>query len=1060
MKTAGMGIGKWAAVLRSMIPLLVTLSGIALADVPAIEHGGHPRFFIGTYQYPGDTSVAGQRGQNSKDHAAEMGAAGFNCWWRYATDGSGCDTPATAKAECEAAQKYDMDVILYPSAWFAYTSYHTDYVGNPFKAVIDELRDETGFLGWYTFDEAYWVNIMNPGSLPYASVQSAYNYVKSPGHDPDHPVFYCEAGYYWLLQNGATDQKVRDYIGIGDACALDGYPCSSSIPYPQHDLYDLARNLDKIRDCSNGLKPLWIVLQGFSDEWRAVPTLTEQRFMAYDNMIHGVKGLMWWGLHTWQPDSVGWKTIKKVVGEIRDYQDVWVSDGTTSGISLSSPDLEAKLFTYNGYHYLIVANKRWAYSNSKWTGLPVNNATITVSGWQPGNNGNKVPVLFEKRTIASATNSWTDSFDAWGVHIYTDAPQYDQGPYNDFDGDGKTDYAVFFPGSGWWRLKYSTNGYGEWIDGGCGADCIALPGDFNGDGRTDLGSYNPTTGVFTFKDIVTRNMLSSISWDAGQTPISGDWDGDFKTDVGVFSPATGQWHIRFSSTGLGRWITCGDPNACLPVTGDYDGDGKSDIAVFYNGGLNAGQWTILRSTTDFDPTRAWRRIWGSAGDVPITGDFDGDGISDLAVYRLGNSQSTERRILRSRTGCPNMSVFANWGDASQGDICIMGDYDGDKRTDLSYFRPSGYSWTTLKSNSNFLDSLVDTWGDTGCVPGCNASLSQSAGSIGQPARQTTLPQPIGQVRGMASGSSVQIEGVVTALFDDCAYVEDPRRCSAIRVEPVSDFTQDAENGQNLAPAAQASAQSWFSLYPPRNATDGNLTTKWYGSTQRQWFRLDWSTPQSINSVKIYNYEATWNQISDAIIEAWDSAQGRFIQVAHGALYGTTTYTFPAVYTTALRVSPATVFWEVEVTMSKSKETFVDRFVTVTGSMTTRGNEPMILAQKTIPGLPATIAPAGLSGRDLKSEDGGLTVRGLLVKTWGKVTRAETVNGQYYAYVDDGSRLPTAMPGIYGVKVGPIGTSQQVNAFLEVTGIAGDETVSGLTTVTLRPRSPADVRSLQ
>lgn len=115
---------------------------------------------------------------------------------------------------------------------------------------------------------------------------------------------------------------------------------------------------------------------------------------------------------------------------------------------------------------------------------------------------------------------------------------------------------------------------------------------------------------------------------------------------------------------------------------DFDGDGKSDISIFRP---SNAEWWINRSSDG--NTNAYQ--FGSPTDEPVPADYDGDGKTDIAFWRPSTG---EWFVLRSS----DLTFFAApFGNAT--DIPAPGDFDGDNKADLAVFRPSQGTWFINKT---------------------------------------------------------------------------------------------------------------------------------------------------------------------------------------------------------------------------------------------------------------------------------------------------------------------------------------------------------------------------
>lgn len=257
----------------------------------------------------------------------------------------------------------------------------------------------------------------------------------------------------------------------------------------------------------------------------------------------------------------------------------------------------------------------------------------------------------------------------------------------DFDGDGRTDYAVFRSADATWYVQRSTAGFLA-VSFGLATDRLT-PADYDGDGKSDVAVFRD--GNWYILQSSNNQIRPTAFGQAGDVPVPADYDGDGKADLAVVRQ--GVWYFINSSNNQFRSVQFGLATD-KPVPADYDGDGKTDVAVYRD-----GNWYVLQSSDN-----SFRAVaFGVASDKAVAGDYDGDGRADQAVYRNGAWY-----LNRSTQG------FAAVQFGTTSDIPTVGDYDGDGKTDVAVWRGTNGTFYLLKSNGN--QSVAFQWGVTGDVP--------------------------------------------------------------------------------------------------------------------------------------------------------------------------------------------------------------------------------------------------------------------------------------------------------------------------------------------------------
>ena len=231
-------------------------------------------------------------------------------------------------------------------------------------------------------------------------------------------------------------------------------------------------------------------------------------------------------------------------------------------------------------------------------------------------------------------------------------------------------------------------------------------GDFDGDKRGDVAVYRPSSGTWFWLQSSTSNeQYAYRGWGVqaqGDVPVVGDFDGDGMVDPTVFRPrdrhvvhpgVARQLHRRGTGSG-------GASATDTLVPGDYDGDGKTDAAVYRS---STGTWYI-RPSSGAPP---WNVVFGQAGDEPIAGR-----LRRRRQARPGGLPAGERHVVLAEVVVQLHAVgLPRLGRAGAGRRPAPGDYDGDGKTDLCVFRPATGTWFILESHAAWTTWNWFGWGE-------------------------------------------------------------------------------------------------------------------------------------------------------------------------------------------------------------------------------------------------------------------------------------------------------------------------------------------------------------
>jgi hypothetical protein len=314
---------------------------------------------------------------------------------------------------------------------------HTTADQTPLQNAINAGSADSTLAFWIGPDEP----ACNTGGFVASDLQNGISYVNSHNLSGSPPIWinFAPRGPGCNNNNFAGLASWSANAGV---VSMDIYPYdnpTSGSSLPDTTISSVGGYVDNLRNYVVGsgtggrqIQPVWMVLQGFgiSDDPNAGepsggygsdrPPWNVTRFMAYNAIIHGARGIIYWGQFLVSSVAPLWGDLKHIATELTTVSGYLIDKGPLSLIPLSYRDvttnatssLEAVLFdhtssgTRDGTMYLIVAN----HVNSQLSGV-----TITLSGLPISSAYD--PLDMTSHT-SIANNTWTDNFAPYQVHVY------------------------------------------------------------------------------------------------------------------------------------------------------------------------------------------------------------------------------------------------------------------------------------------------------------------------------------------------------------------------------------------------------------------------------------------------------------------------------------------------------------------------------------------------------------------------------------------------------------------------------------------------------------------
>ncbi len=301
--------------------------------------------------------------------------------------------------------------------------------GRLLTRIVEELKDHPALGAWKGIDEP--ANPSRPARVPVAGLVRAYQKLRET--DPNHPVVITQAPV-------GTAAQLVPYRPAFDITGADIYPVS--YPPGKHaggrnrDIGIVGGVTRKMVKAA-GSKPVWMTLQvawsgvipteQHPDNVPRFPTLGQERFMAYQAIVNGARGLAFFGGHLTQiarpaDARAGWnwtfweRVLRPLFEELTSSSvaPALVAPDAPKAVKASTKDVELVTREAGDFLYVIAVRRGSGTSRVRFSGLPRRRDGQPITGGE---------VLFEYvqgtfRTVRVAGNGFRDWFGQHDARVY------------------------------------------------------------------------------------------------------------------------------------------------------------------------------------------------------------------------------------------------------------------------------------------------------------------------------------------------------------------------------------------------------------------------------------------------------------------------------------------------------------------------------------------------------------------------------------------------------------------------------------------------------------------